>query len=127
MPTSTRPPNNLLRRPSPWITARLDWLERAARLRGKALAIALVIWRRASVPGVAVVLMAPIDVRGMGVSRDAFYDGLTRLTAAGLIATERQRGRTAEVIVLGGDGEPLVFSQLAPPAVTGWVVSTSQK
>jgi hypothetical protein len=108
-PQSASPPRrvqgNFLKGPIP-----LDWLQRAAILSGKALHLGVVLWFRAGVVGSMRLKLSNADLAAMGVGRDAKYEGLERLRAAGLIAIEQQPGRAPTVTLL------LAGNPAAPPA-----------
>jgi hypothetical protein len=94
-----------LRGPIPW-----SWLSRAAKLPGKALQVALVIWLlSALLKGAAVVVMSPIRLRELGVQRHAGYRGLRALEKAGLVSVERGHGKAPRVTIC----EP-AFSTIHP-------------
>lgn len=108
-PQSSSPPRrvqgNFLKGPIP-----MDWLQRAAMLSGKALHLGVALWFRAGLVGSMRLKLSNADLAALGVARDAKYDGLQRLKAAGLIAIEQQPGRAPTVTLLLG-GNPA-----APPA-----------
>jgi hypothetical protein len=89
---------------------RPDWLAEAARLSGKSLHLGLALAlsclaARRRAPGV------PLTRRTLAqwsISRDACYDGLRRLEAAGLVQVWRLPGRSPRVILLEpGRDQPL--------------------
>jgi hypothetical protein len=87
---------------------RPDWLAEAARLSGKSLHLGLALSclaARRRAPGV------PLTRRTLAqwsISRDACYDGLRRLEAAGLVQVWRLPGRSPRVILLEpGQDRPL--------------------
>lgn len=78
----------------------LLWIQRAAAIPGKALHVALGLW---FVRGLCCKPTFPFKQKvttGLGVSRDATYDALTRMEAAGLIRVVRHRGRAPVVTIL---------------------------
>lgn len=77
----------------------LDWMHRAARLPGKALHVALTLWYLAGLQKSQTVKLASKPLVAMGVSRDAKYDALTRLTAAGLVTVDQEPGQ-APIVTL---------------------------
>lgn len=104
-PKSSRPPRRVqgtfLKGPIP-----MNWLQRAAKLSGKALHLGVALWFRAGLVGSLTVKLANADLAAMGVARDAKYEGLQRLKAAGLITIEQQPGRAPTVTLqLEGDAE----------------------
>lgn len=83
------------------ITACADWLAAAARLPGKALALAIAIQWRASIHPTDTVVLTTMTTARFSISRDASYDGLRRLEEAGLILVQRYPGRHPTVTILG--------------------------
>ncbi len=77
----------------------LDWMQKAARLPGKALQVALALWYLAGLNKSHTVRLASKPLEAMGVARDAKYDALSRLAAAGLIAIEQKPGQ-APIVTL---------------------------
>ncbi len=77
----------------------LDWMQRAARLPGKTLQVALTLWYLAGLQKSRTVKLASKPLEAMGVSRDAKYDALARLAAAGLIAVDQKPGQ-APIVTL---------------------------
>jgi hypothetical protein len=98
-PKSVSPPRRIqgtfLKGPIP-----MDWLQRAGMLPGKALHLGVALWFRVGLAGAMTVKLANADLAAMGVARDARYDGLERLKAAGLISVEQQPGRAPTVTLL---------------------------
>ncbi|CAM8668253.1 hypothetical protein MCEMIEM13_02455 [Comamonadaceae bacterium] len=98
-PKSVSPPRRIqgtfLKGPIP-----LDWLQQAGVLPGKALHLGVALWFRAGLAGSMTVKLANTDLAAMGVARDAKYEGLQRLKAAGLISVEQQPGRAPTVTLL---------------------------
>jgi hypothetical protein len=78
----------------------MDWLQRAGMLPGKALHLGVALWFRAGLAGSMTVKLANADLATIGVARDAKYDGLERLQAAGLISVAQQPGRAPTVTLL---------------------------
>ena len=85
-----------LRGPIPW-----NWLVAAARLPGRALAVAIVLWFEAGVKGAAVVALSQKRLRDLGVKRHAGYRGLTSLEESGLVSVQRHPGRLSVVTLRG--------------------------
>jgi hypothetical protein len=99
LPKQARPPRHrpgewFLRGPVPW-----PWLEAAARLPGKALALGLCLWREAGRRRCRTVKLC-LARTGLGVSEYAARRALRSLEAAGLVAVLRQPGRGLEVTLL---------------------------
>jgi hypothetical protein len=77
----------------------LAWLSPAARLPGRALAVALSIWfERCRKRRNTVKLTSPLLAR-FGVNRKALYRGLQALESAGLVTVERQQGKNPVVTI----------------------------
>jgi hypothetical protein len=92
-PPRHRPGEWFLRGPIPW-----PWLETAARLPGKALAVALCLWRASGRQRRRTVKLC-LERVGLGVSKQAARRALRALEAAGLVSLERRPGRSLEVTV----------------------------
>lgn len=84
-----------LKGPIPW-----RWLELAAALPGRALAVALVVWHLVGLKKCQTVKLAPSKIRSLGLSPRVARRGLNALERAGLVAVDRHRGRSANVTVL---------------------------
>jgi hypothetical protein len=93
-PPRHRPGEWFLRGPVPW-----PWLEAAARLPGKALALSLCLWREAGRRRCRTVKLCLSRV-GLGVSAYAARRALRALEAAGLVTVLRLPGRGLEVTLL---------------------------
>jgi hypothetical protein len=96
---SRKPPRHqpgqwFLKGPVPWL-----WLDRAARLPGKALALSLVLWREANRRRQSTVrlCLARVD---LGLDKYAARRALKALETAGLVSTLRKPGRGVEVTIL---------------------------
>lgn len=89
----------------PWLAVREDWLRVAAKLPGKALHVGLVVWWCAAHSECPHVLLTREAGVAFGLSRDCVYDALTRLSAAGLVLVDRQRGRHPVVSLLDHHGQ----------------------
>ena len=77
-----------------------NWLRKAARLPGKALAVSIAIWFKAGCNRTAIVKSSNTLLGKLGVNRKAGYGGLQRLEKAGLIEVERHAGRSPVVTLL---------------------------
>jgi hypothetical protein len=105
-PATVKPPRHgpgewFLRGPVPWA-----WLEQAARLPGKALALSLVLWREAGRKNRREVRLSLARVC-LGVSEQAARRALRQLAGAGLVFVRRLQGRSLEVTINdGSDGVP---------------------
>jgi hypothetical protein len=77
-----------LRGPYPW-----EWFRRAAKSPGKALHVAVAIWRFAGLRRSAEVRLNLSRLMEMGVTRDSARRGLRALETAGLVSVQRHPGR----------------------------------
>jgi hypothetical protein len=93
-PPRHRPGEWFLRGPVPW-----PWLEVAARMPGKALAVALCLWREANRRRLSTVKLCLARV-GLGVNEQAARRGLRSLETAGLVSVVRKPGRGVDVTLL---------------------------
>jgi hypothetical protein len=103
-PPRHRPGQWFLRGPIPW-----PWLETAARLPGKALVLALVLWREAGRRGGRRTVKLCLSRAGLGLNEFAARRALRSLEAAGLVSVDRQPGRGLVVTILDApvaDAEP---------------------
>lgn len=71
----------------------IDWLEKAACLPGKALAVGLAIWALAIAVKAKTVTVTPVSVKGFGVDAAAKSRALAALAKAGLLTIESRKGR----------------------------------
>jgi hypothetical protein len=78
----------------------LLWFERASALPGKALHVALGLWRMKGLCRSKTFPFKRSAAAKLSVSPDATYDALTNLEGAGLIRVARHRGRSSVVTVL---------------------------
>jgi hypothetical protein len=97
---SRRPPRHrrgrkFLRGPVPW-----DWLARAGRLPGCALAVGLVLWQEAGYHRRRTVPYRPAVAAELGVSPKAGRNGLRALEGDRLISIRRPPGRCLEITLL---------------------------
>jgi hypothetical protein len=101
MPSPTR---RLPRRPGDHKFIRgpipLAWLARAARLPGKTLAVALLIWFLAGLHKDWTVKWEPSKAELFGVSRHAAYRAHGALAEVGLIKIKKQRGKSPMITIL---------------------------
>jgi hypothetical protein len=77
----------------------LAWVERAAHLPGKALALGLCLWYKAGLTGDLTVLLC-LPRAGLGLNEQAARRALHQLKNAGLVWVERQPGRGLRVTLL---------------------------
>jgi hypothetical protein len=94
-PPRHRPGEWFLRGPVPW-----PWLEVAARLPGKALALSLCLWREAGRQGGRRTVGLCLPHAGLGISEQAARRALRALQAAGLVSVLRKPGCGLEVTLL---------------------------
>lgn len=88
--------------------ARYDWLSTAAKLRGKALHLALALLWLATLRQVPGVSLTRRTLSAWSISRDARYDALPKLVEAGLVKAIQLPGRAAQVILVEpGTNKPL--------------------
>lgn len=87
-----KPGELFLKGPIPWA-----WLEKAARLPGKALAVGLVAWHLRGLRKTNNFRLEPSKVRSLGLSPRVARRGLKALENAGLVAVDRHRGRSPDV------------------------------
>ena len=94
-----KPPNycrsTFLRGPIPW-----PWLVRAMTLPGRALAVALVLWREAGIRKAMTFPLSQARLREAAISTQAARRGLRALAMAGLLTIHRPPGRSLEVTIL---------------------------
>ena len=83
-------------------TLPLDWMQRAARLPGKACSTALAIWFLVGVERTYTIKLSIKLAKQFGRSRNAVYRDLFLLEKAHLIRTNRGTGRLPEITVLNG-------------------------
>jgi hypothetical protein len=90
-----KPGEEFLKGPVP-----LAWLQRAARLRGKALRVGMELWLMAGMRIGPVIPLSTERLKNWGVSRWAAYRALRSMERAGLVSVERHAGRLARVTIL---------------------------
>lgn len=78
----------------------LDWMQAAARMPGRTLQVALVLWYLAGLKRSDTVRLSSEQLDAVGVSRDAKYDALQRLSAAGLVTVDQRPGRVPVVTLV---------------------------
>jgi hypothetical protein len=97
---SKRPPRHrngeaFLKGPIPW-----SWLERACRLPGKALHVALLLWKEAGCRNSRTVTLCLARPAALGMHVDTASRGLRALASAGLVSIRRPPGKALEVTLL---------------------------
>jgi hypothetical protein len=88
----SRSRGRFLRGPVPW-----EWIVQAARLRGSALSVGLMLWHKVGIARGQKVLFCLSQAAEMGLGKQAARRGLRALQAAGLVSVERKPGRGLEV------------------------------
>lgn len=83
----------------------LDWMQQAARLPGKTLQVSLALWYLSGLHKSSTVKLASKHLNAMGVSRDAKYEALARLQAAGLVSVDQKPGQAPIVTLKTGSAE----------------------
>ena len=78
----------------------MPWLERAARLPGRALHVALALHHQSALKRSATVKLSNKQLAEFGVDRDAKRRGLVALENAGLVIVERKPGRVPMVTIV---------------------------
>jgi len=87
---------------------RPDWLAKSARLSGKSLHLGVALAWLAGLRRAPGVRLTRRTLQKWSISRDACYDGLRRLEAAGLVRVWRLPGRAPHVVLLEpGEDRPL--------------------
>ena len=90
---------------------RLDTLEAATSLPGKALNLMIALWLTATIRKTPTILLTRRLMARVNISRFAATDALRRLEARGLVAVWRLPGRSPKVVLLEpGTRVPLDFS-----------------
>ena len=88
-----------LRGPIPW-----PWLLRAMPLPGRALAVALVLWREAGIRKAMTFSLPQARLREASISPQAGRRGLKALEIASLVTIRRPPGRSLELAILDAPG-----------------------
>ena len=78
----------------------LPWLAQAARLRGRALAVGLLLWFMVGLKGTRTVHVPRQHLKEFGMDRFASYRGLAALENAKLVTVRRRRGACPVVTVV---------------------------
>jgi hypothetical protein len=93
-PPRHRQGEKFLKGPIPWL-----WLATAFPLPGKALHLALVLWREAGCRRSRTVRLCLSGKLPPGLSRQSARRGLRRLAAAGLVTVRQRPGRGLEIVI----------------------------
>lgn len=75
------------------------WLRRAAKLPGKAMHVAVLLWHRAEMRRTAVVRPSGALLESFGISRYAAYRAYALLEQAGLVSFIRESGKNPTVTI----------------------------
>jgi hypothetical protein len=100
IPTSQKPPRHKRGQEFLCGPAPLPWLQLAARLRGKALAVGIALWFKAGLTKCGQVKATGTLWHKCGIHRKSAYRGLSALEAAGLITVVRHAVRTPIMTIL---------------------------
>jgi hypothetical protein len=92
---ATQPNQRFLKGPVPW-----PWIEVAAKLPGKALAVGIALWRLAGAVKSKTIRLSNAEVSELGCDRNAKSRALRDLERAGLITVERQPGCSPRVTLV---------------------------
>jgi hypothetical protein len=90
-----QPIDKFLKGPVLW-----NWIEKAAHLPGKSLAVGLCIWRLMGATRSNTIKLSNRECEALGITRYAKSRALKQLEAAGLIAAEHHRGRFPRIKVV---------------------------
>jgi hypothetical protein len=82
----------------------LAWLLIAAKLPGRSLHLAIVLWYAAGLSGSSSIHIGNTLCLRFGLDRNAKYRALRSLELAGVITVKRKRGRSPLVTILQCDG-----------------------
>lgn len=94
-PLRPRNGETFLKGPIPWA-----WLQRAMQLKGKALHVALMLWREAGMRKRRTVRVSLRTTEDCGLSRWTARRGLRALASAQLVTVTHQPGQALEVTLL---------------------------
>ena len=95
--------------PIPWA-----WLDRAGRLPGKALFLALWLWKEAGCNGNRSIRFRLAGAPALGMHPDTAGRGLRALVEAGLVSVCHRAGRALEVTITEAIAEPEAERGLTP-------------
>jgi hypothetical protein len=103
---SRKPPRHrqgeaFLKGPIPW-----PWLRRALTLPGRALHVALLLWKEAGCRRNRTVRFRLAGAAELGIHPDTTKRGLRALSTAGLVSIRHHPGQALEVTLLETDPEP---------------------
>ncbi len=86
-----------LKGPVPW-----DWLCEAAKLPGKALHVAVVLWHVSGLTRSRDVRLEQRHLKSFGLGRKAVYAGLKAMQNLGLVGLKKKTGSRPTVTILDG-------------------------
>jgi hypothetical protein len=92
----------------------LPWVECAAKLPGKALALGFGLWWLHGMNKGGEVKLTKRLLESFNISRDAAADGLNRLEQSGLVQVKRAPGKRATVRIVT-ESDPPGRPQIGPP------------
>ena len=81
-------------------TIPLSWATKAASLKGKSAAIAMMLWYYTGVSKNSTVTVSGVKLRAWGIQRNAGYRALKWLEEAGLVKVERNGNKSPRVTIL---------------------------
>ncbi len=81
----------------------LDWIITAAKLPGKVLHVALVMWYLAGLKKSYTFKLSGAKLRSFGISRQSSYRAVDALEKVGLIEVTRKRGQNPEIKIKGAN------------------------
>ena len=79
----------------------LPWVQKAARLPGKSLHVAIIVWSRWHLEKVPEIVLTKSKLDSFNVKRHTAARALKHLESAGLVAVKRAPGRCPRVSVIG--------------------------
>ncbi len=98
-PPRHQPGEHFLKGPIPWA-----WLQRAMKLPGKALHVAMLLWKEAGIRRDRTVRLNLSAAEKNGVPTDTARRALEALEAGGLVSVTRRQGMASEVTLLDAPG-----------------------
>jgi hypothetical protein len=94
-PPRHRMGEEFLKGPIPWV-----WLRRAMALPGKAMSIAMLLWKEAGIRNRRTVKINLSALAGLGLTRASARRGLQSLASAKLVTVTHRPGQALEVTLL---------------------------
>lgn len=98
-PPRHQPGEHFLKGPIPWA-----WLQRAMKMPGKALHVALLVWKEAGIRGDRTIRLNLSAEEKNGISTDTARRGLEALEVGGLVSVTRRPGKALQVTLLDAPG-----------------------